>query len=102
MRLINIYEDISGQIKIYLRIKPYTSSNSDENIDNLLIKKNVYEDKKQFYISIYSENDNSNKVYGDFHGIFDESYTNLNVYTGIINKDTNLLNNRVQMPYYML
>jgi hypothetical protein len=91
MRLLNIYEDISGQIKIYLRIKPYTSSNSDENIDNLLIKKNVYEDKKQFYISIYSENDNSNKVYGDFHGIFDESYTNLNVYTGIINKDTNLL-----------
>lgn len=89
-RLINIYEDISGQIKIYIRIKPYTS-NLIENIDNLLINKNIYEDKRQFYMSIYSENDNSNRIYGDFHGIFDETYTNLNLYTGTNNKDTNLL-----------
>ena len=81
-RLMNIYEDISGQIRVYIRLKPFIKTNINQN---KLINKDIYEDKKQFYIAINSEKDNSNKIFGDFYRIFDDSYTNLNIYTGIYN-----------------
>jgi len=104
--LINLYEDISGQIRLYLRLKPFikienqniipTTLNETRLINqNRLINHNIYKDKKQCYISINSEKDNSNKIYGDFHRIFDDSYTNFNIYTG--NKNTQDKNTQEQI-----
>jgi hypothetical protein len=81
-RLMNIYEDISNQIRVYIRLKPFIKTNINET---QLINHDIYEDKKQFYISINSEKDNSKKIVGKFYRIFDDSYTNFNVYTGINN-----------------
>lgn len=92
-RLMNIYEDISGQIRVYIRLKPVIKTNTlPSNVEDgrginqtQLINKNIYEDNKQFYIS--TEKDNSNKIFGDFYRIFDDSYTNFNIYTGINNME---------------
>jgi hypothetical protein len=103
-RLINIYEDISGQIRFYLRLKPFIKTeNQNPKLTNVgdtlnetrLINQNIYKDKKQCYISINSEKDNSNKIYGDFHRIFDDSYTNFNIYTG--DKNTQEQNTQEQI-----
>lgn len=94
-RLTNIYEDISGHIQIYIRVKPYSQNNiqienrdNNSNINNL-INTNIYTDKKQFCISISSEKET--RIFNDFYGIFDESYTNFNLYTGN-KKETEIIN----------
>lgn len=71
--LTNIYEDLAGAVRIYIKIKPYTTNNKIFSIKNkyLLVDKSICEDKNQ------------KQSYGEFYNIFDESYNNKEIYTGI-------------------
>jgi chromosome segregation ATPase len=74
-KLINIYEDLSGAVRVFIRIKP-----SKEKYNT--IKVNEVNGKKERAITLNCEND-SGKRYGEFYGIFEENFENKNVYTGI-------------------
>jgi hypothetical protein len=70
-RLINIYEDISNAVRIYVRIKPIFS----ENISSCL---KINSDTNT--IDIKCNNVKTNL--GPYYSIFNETETNLDIYTG--------------------
>jgi hypothetical protein len=81
--LTNIYEDLSGAVRVYVRIKPLIGSEQKSKTIGI----QVIENKKQKNISLDCGKDARN-TYGEFYGIFDETYSNLDVYTGIENSST--------------
>lgn len=74
--LTNLYEDLSGAVRVYIRIKP--NFNKDD-----AVYINTVQNKKQKNLTV--DCGDSKKVYGDFYGIFDTDYKNVDVYTGIPN-----------------
>jgi hypothetical protein len=117
-RLTNLYEDLSGAVRVYIKEKPLIvngkliSSGTIVPVDidgkpigydkeNKIF--NVSEVKKQKRLVIDCSNvpleklngDMSlqrSQIYGDFYGIFDSSYSNLDSYTGIKNSKSLLKN----------
>jgi hypothetical protein len=82
-RLINIYEDLSGAVRIYIRIKPLIG----KDIKNKTIELQTVENKK--LKSLYVDcSDNlitkykQKRLFGEFYGIYEEDYSNLDIYTG--------------------
>lgn len=80
--LTNIYEDLSGAIRIYIRIKPMIGV--EQKMNTVSIEK--FENKKQKLLTIdctdTSSKHNIRKTFGEFYGIFEENFTNLDIYTG--------------------
>ena len=79
-QLTNIYEDLSGAFRVYIKIKPLIGIEQKNNT--------VYIEGKSKRVTVdCSEVANVNKkeTYGDFYGIFDDSFSNRDVYTGIQN-----------------
>ena len=73
--LTNIYEDLSGAVRVYIRIKP-----------NDKTTKTVYiEGKNKKVVVDCSEvvNVNKKETFGEFYGVFDTQFSNKDVYTGI-------------------
>ena len=81
-RLTNIYEDLSGAVRVYIRVKPLLSN----QMSNTVEIKSVENKKTRGFIVDCSEDKNTKykqKIYfGEFYGIFEEDFTNLDVYTG--------------------
>lgn len=76
--LTNIYEDLSGAVRVYIRIKPLVGLEQKEKaVDIQLVEK-----KKQRFVTLDCQTAQE-KVYGEFYGVFEESFTNQNVFTGI-------------------
>lgn len=76
--LTNIYEDLSGAVRVYIRIKPLVGLEQKERaVDIQLVEK-----KKQRFVTLDCQTAKE-KVYGEFYGVFEESFTNQNVFTGI-------------------
>lgn len=69
-RLTNMYEDIVGAVRVYIRVKG--------TIDKPPDVVEVSPDEKEITIT-----GAETKKYKDFSGIFDKSYTTLDVYSGI-------------------
>ena len=84
-QLTNIYEDLSGAVRVYIRIKPLPKSESATNTLTLYSPNN----KKTKSIILDCSNVPNAKVqkntYGEFYGVFEDAYSNLDVYTGIQN-----------------
>ena len=79
-QLTNIYEDLSGAVRVYIKIKPLIGIEQKDNT--------VYIEGKQKKVTIDCLeviNVNKKETYGDFYGVFDETFTNRDVYTGIEN-----------------
>lgn len=76
--LTNIYEDLSGAVRVYIKIKPLIGVEQKQNT--------VYIESQTKKVTVDCSNvDNVNKkqTYGDFYGVFDYTFTNKDVYTGI-------------------
>ena len=81
--LTNIYEDLSGAVRIYIRIKPLIGKESK----NHTVELQTVENKKLKSLNIDCSSNPDTKYkerrsFGDFYGIFEEDYTNLDIYTG--------------------
>jgi hypothetical protein len=77
-QLTNIYEDLSGAVRVYIKIKPLIGIEQKNNT--------VFIEGKSKRVTVdCSDVPNVNKkdTFGDFYGIFDESFSNRDVYTGI-------------------
>lgn len=75
--LTNIYEDLSGAVRVYIKIKPLIGKEQKTNT--------VYIENKTKKVTIdCSEVANVNKkqTFGEFYGIFSDNFTNKDVYTG--------------------
>ena len=77
-KLTNIYEDLSGSIRIYIKIRP--------SIED---KKAVHVEGKKVIVNCLDKNESYKKTFGDFYSVFDETFSNKDIYTGIKDK-TNL------------
>lgn len=83
-QLTNIYEDLSGAVRVYVRIKPLIGLEQKEKTVSIGVSNN----QKQKRIVLNCENvpgikNNTRKEFGEFYGVFDESFTNEEVYTGV-------------------
>lgn len=75
--LTNIYEDLSGAIRVFVRIKPLIGN--EQKMNTILIEK--VDNKKQKLLTVGCV-DSVKKTFGEFYGIFEDTFTNLDVYTG--------------------
>ena len=83
-QLTNIYEDLSGAVRVYVRIKPLIGVEQKEKTVSIGVANN----QKQKRIVLNCENvpgikNNIRKEFGEFYGVFDETFTNEEVYTGV-------------------
>ena len=84
-QLTNIFEDLSGSLRIYIKIKPLIGIEQANNTVYIETIKN----KKTRQVTVDCSNvpnlelDIKKKTYGDFYGIFDKDFSNLDVFTGI-------------------
>jgi kinesin family protein C1 len=81
--LTNIYEDLSGAVRVYIRIKPLLGG--EQESPTVYLK--TVENKRTKSLTVdCSESPNTKfkdpLTFGEFYGIFDEKYTNLDLYTG--------------------
>jgi hypothetical protein len=76
--LTNIYEDLSGAVRVYIKIKPLIGVEQKN--------KTVYIEKNSKKVTVDCTNVpdvNKKETFGEFYGIFNDSFTNKDVYTGI-------------------
>lgn len=76
--LTNIYEDLSGAVRVYIKIKPLIGKDQKHNI--------VYAEKNTKKVTIDCldvPNVNKKQIFGEFYGIYNDTFTNKDVYTGI-------------------
>ena len=71
-KLTNIYEDLSGAVRVYIRIKPKTET---ENTNAVSIQPQTK--------SVKINCPNNTSQFGEFYGVFDETYSNIDLFTGI-------------------
>lgn len=76
--LTNIYEDLSGAVRVYVRIKPLIGKEQKQN--TVYIEKNM---KKVTVDCSDVANVNKKETYGEFYGIFNDTFSNKDMYTGI-------------------
>lgn len=83
--LTNIYEDLSGAVRVYIRIKPLLGG--EQQLPTVSLK--TIENKKTKSLIVNCSESPETKYkepisFGEFYGIFDQNYTNLDLYTGQI------------------
>lgn len=88
--LTNIYEDVAGAVRVYVRIKPLIGVEQKEKTLNI----QVVDNKKRRSVNFDCQNvenaeHNIKMTFGDFYGVFDDSYGNRDVFTGVISESTN-------------
>lgn len=77
--LTNIYEDLSGAVRVYIKIKPLIGKEQKNNT--------VYIEKNSKRVTIDCSgvaNVNRKQTFGEFYGIYNDNFTNKDVYTGSI------------------
>lgn len=79
--LTNIYEDLSGAVRVYIKIKPLLGQQQQDNLNSVYIENNT----KKITVDC-----GGHETFGNFYGVFDESFTNKDVYTGNSNIDDSL------------
>jgi hypothetical protein len=67
--LTNIYEDLSGAVRVYIKVKPLQPPT-----DVIKVNENMK--------SIVLECGGKKETFGDYYGVFDGSYSNMDIYTG--------------------
>lgn len=73
--LTNIYEDLSGAVRVYIRIKPLIGQEQRQHT------KTVYSEGITKNVTI--ECLNKKKTFGEFYGVFNDTFSNKDIYTGI-------------------
>lgn len=83
-KLTNIYEDLSGAVRVYIRIKPLIGTQQKENTVNI----QTIDNKKQKFLVydcsyVQDIKHNVKQTFGEFYGIFPDTFTNKDIYTGV-------------------
>ncbi len=78
-QLTNIYEDLSGAVRVYIRVKPLVGS--EQRGKTVSIKE--MSRKKQKSVNLKCDSKSIDKQFGDFFGVFEDTYDTVDVYTGI-------------------
>lgn len=79
LQLTNIYEDLSGAVRVYIRIKPLIGA--DQKSKSVTMKE--VSNKKQKSVNLNCPAKSIEQTFGEFFGVFDETYGNEDLYTGI-------------------
>jgi Kinesin motor domain len=87
-QLTNMYEDLSGAVRVYIRLKPRGDRNEKGSANIATV-----EEKKIKSLDVECNGEQAR--YTDFYGIFDENYNNIDVYTG--NENTQPGNGSLQV-----
>ena len=80
--LTNIYEDLSGAVRVYIRIKPLLGL---EQANRTITIANEGGIKQKRVKLICGDREGT---FGEFYGVFDQSFSNRDVYTGIENSES--------------
>lgn len=83
-RLTNMYEDLSGAVRVYVRIKPLKGIDQQQPRVSIGVTDN--QKQKTVVLNCTGVPDakySSSRTFGDFYGVFPDGYTNLDVYTGV-------------------
>lgn len=91
--LTNLYEDVSGAVRVYVRIKPM---NNKENV-NINSKKNLESVEKTGQSVIFKgcyPGDNS-RTFGRFFGVFPKTFKNVDIYSGCSGTKSNVENLKI-------
>lgn len=81
--LTNIYEDLSGAVRVYVRIKPLIGTEQKE--PTVYIQSVEQRKQKSIVLDCTSSKTskyNKKEIFGEYYGVFEEYYTNKDVYTG--------------------
>ncbi len=70
--LTNIYEDLSGAVRVYIKIKPLLQNQTQA------IQLKINDTNTRITVS----DQNETKSYGDFYNIYEPEYTNVDMFTG--------------------
>jgi hypothetical protein len=82
-QLTNIYENLSGAIRTYIRIKPLINKErAKSSIEIRTIEKKKIKGLTINCSSVPNTKYKESLYFGEFYGIFEEDFTNLDVYTG--------------------
>lgn len=84
--LTNIYEDLSGAVRVYIKIKPLIGVEQKSKTVSI----QTIENKKQKSVvldctGVEGAANKTKDVFGEFYGIFGETFRNIDVYSGIEN-----------------
>ena len=84
--LTNIYEDLSGAVRVYVRIRPLVGVEQK----NKTVSIHTIQNKKQKSIvldctGVDNATHRTKDIFGEFYGIFGEPFRNIDVYSGIEN-----------------
>jgi hypothetical protein len=77
VQLTNIYEDLSGAVRVYIRIKPLIGIEQK----NKTVTIQMIDNKKQKSLNLQCTTIPT-QSFGEFYGVFDPVFSNLDVYTG--------------------
>jgi chromosome segregation ATPase len=83
--LTNIYEDLSGAVRVFIRIKPLVGA----EVSDKTVSIRTVDNKRQKLVVLdctkaLETKHNVKKDFGEFYGIFDETFTNQDVFTGVL------------------
>jgi hypothetical protein len=94
VNLANIQENLSGDVRVYIRIKPLIGI---EQKEKALVMQTL-QNKKQKSVLAECPNlgSHTKQMFGDFYDIFEETFSNLDVYTGI---ETNTVSNSLYIDF---
>lgn len=89
--LTNIYEDLSGAVRVYVRIKPLIGKEQKQKAISI----QSVSEKKQKMVTLDCTKvanivNNVKTTFGEFYGVFEETYSNADVFTGIENYSNSL------------
>lgn len=78
-QLTNIYEDLSGAVRVYIKIKPLIGINENQQQNTVYIEGNV----KRVVVDCKGiQGVDREQSFGEFYGVFDDKFSNKDVYTG--------------------
>jgi nucleoside-triphosphatase THEP1 len=87
IQLTNIYEDLSGAVRVYVKIRP-----NDENTIRVIDPNNPHS------LEVDCPSPQDPQTFTNFYGVFNETFTNKEVFTGTKNTDIDNGFEELQIP----
>lgn len=91
VQLTNIYEDLSGAVRVYIRVKPLIGSEQKTKVVSITEVAN--RKQRSVQLDCVYRIPSISKVFGEFFGVFDDTFTTVDVYTGLANTPANINTN---------
>lgn len=82
--LTNIYEDLSGAVRVYIKIKPLIGEQIKQKEKTIFTNDN----SKKITIKCPIDGKMKEQEYGEFYGIYNDGFTNKAAYTGSITEES--------------